>query len=358
LANRIDAWGAYRPLAERGQEYTASDGTRKKLGNSYTAPRHQYDRNKVLLSREVLVQHFRGESPEHIIGLHATGPDKLSRWGALDIDLHDQSTVSLETNLGAALAWYDRLRSLGFTPLLSDSNGKGGFHLLTIFNRAVSTLRTFAFLQWLVGDYARHGLTARPETFPKQPAILPGRFGNWLRLPGRHHSRPHWSKVWNGSRWLEGEAAVAYLLQLQGSPPDLIPADLVLPTAPRHDDARHLPPLTTYDQAGHLGHRIQAYLSRLPNLAAGQCRHGVAYRFASWLARDLNLPDEVAMAWLQRWDSGNTPPLGEGELRAVLSCARNYGQNAFGSGLSSPPPVRTGSKRRPTHSTLHFTVRF
>jgi hypothetical protein len=239
LANRIDAWGAYRPVAERGQEYVAFDGTRKKLGNSFTAPRHQYERGRVLLSREVLVQHFRGERPEHIIGLHATGPNNLSLWGALDIDLHEGSTVSLEVNFRAARFWYDRLRSLGFTPLLSDSNGKGGYHLLTIFDRPVSTVRVFAFLQWLTADYAKHGLTAKPETFPKQPAILPGRFGNWLRLPGRHHSRDHWSKVWNGSRWLEGDGAVAYILQLRGSSPDLIPADLVLPTVRKPEDAHH-----------------------------------------------------------------------------------------------------------------------
>jgi hypothetical protein len=84
----------------------------------------------------------------------------------------------------------------------------------------------------------------------------------------------------------------------------------------------------------------------------------VAYTFGSWLARDLNLPDEVVLAWLARWDSRNSPPLGEGELREILACARQYGQRAYGCGLSTPPLVRSGSKRRHTHSTIHFTVRF
>jgi hypothetical protein len=349
LVNRDDAFGGYYQVCNNQGTWVTQQTTRPKKA----------DRGKVLLDQGVLLRHFRATTTRDVVGLHTTSPENTSRWGALDIDKHEGGTASLVTNLGAALAWYDRLRLLGFAPLLSASNGKGGYHLLAIFNRAVSTMRVFALLQWLTADYARHGLTARPETFPKQPAILPGRYGNWLRLPGRHHTRPHWSKVWSGSRWLEGAEAVAFILQLQGSPPDLIPFDdLVLPTAPGREDARHLPPLTTYDQAGHLGHRIQGRLNRLPNLAAGQCRHGVAYTFGSWLARDLNLPDEVAMAWLLRWDSRNTPPLGEGELREILTCARQYGQHAYGCGLSSPSPVRSGGKRRHAHGAIHFTVRF
>jgi hypothetical protein len=358
MVNRRGVWGGYYPLSERGKEYTARDGTRKKLGNSYTAPRFQNERGKVLLTTEVLVRHFRGQRPEHTIGLHSTSPDNTSKWGAADIDKHEGSTASPEVNFKAARFWHGRLVDLGFTPLLADSNGQGGFHLWTLFNASVSTIRVFAFLQWLTSDFAKHGLTARPETFPKQPAILPGRYGNWLRLPGRHHSRPHWARVWSGSHWLEGAEAVEFILQLQGDPPQLIPTDLVLPAVRKAEDVRHVPPLTTYDQAGNLGHRIQGRLARLPNLAAGQCRHGVAYRFGTWLVRDLNLPDEIALAWLARWDSRNSPPLGESELREIVSCARNYGQHAYGCGLSSPPPVRSSSSRRHAHSTIRFTVRF
>jgi hypothetical protein len=229
---------------------------------------------------------------------------------------------------------------------------------LTLFDRPVSTVRVFALLQWLTADFAKHGLTARPETFPKQPWIAPGKYGNWLRVPGRHHSREHWSRVWNGSRWLEGAEAVAQLLQLQGNSPDLIPADLVLPTVRKPEDPRHVPPLTIIDQAGNLGRRIQGRLARLPNLAAGQCRHGVAYRFASWLVRDLNLPDEIALAWLERWDSRNTPPLGQSELTEIVACCRQYGLNAFGCGLDTPTssPGPGGKKAPHTIHHLRFIV--
>src|SRR5207249_4880532 len=87
------------------------------------------------------------------------------------------------------------------------------------------TRRVFAFMRWLVRDHVGHGLSAPPETFPKQPGIPPGRYGNWLRLPGRHHTRPHWSRVWDGAGWREGAEAVAFLLTVSGDYPGLIPAE-------------------------------------------------------------------------------------------------------------------------------------
>ena len=50
--------------------------------------------------------------------------------------------------------------------------------LRVLFREPVPTPRVYALLKWLVADHARHGLTAAPETFPKQPRIGEGRFGN------------------------------------------------------------------------------------------------------------------------------------------------------------------------------------
>jgi hypothetical protein len=87
----------------------------------------------------------------------------------------------------------------------------------------VATPRLYAWLQRLTDDYRALGLTARPETFPKQERIPPGKFGNWLRLPGRHHTRDHWSRVWKGREWLAGAEAVEELLGYFGDPLDLVP---------------------------------------------------------------------------------------------------------------------------------------
>src|SRR5262249_47165868 len=160
---------------------------------------------------------------------------------------------------------------------------------------------------------------------PKQPCIPPGRYGNWLRLPGRHHTRSHWSRIWDGGRWLEGEAAVAHVLALLPAPASLLP-DVPQPARPAPRTAR----TTTgnpSDVAGHLARRIAAYMGRLPHLGAGQGRDDVAYHFAAWLVRDLQLTDEAALAWLNHWDDGNRPPKGEARLKEILASVHLYGQN-------------------------------
>src|SRR5262245_6108046 len=64
LVNRTDARGGYRPLRERGREYTRRDGTKARLGKSTT--------RKGQLTAELLARHFRATAPEHVVGLHTT----------------------------------------------------------------------------------------------------------------------------------------------------------------------------------------------------------------------------------------------------------------------------------------------
>jgi hypothetical protein len=176
LVNRTDVWGAYLPLERRERT------------KSYTAPAKKH-RGRVFLSTDTLAQHFKGGRVEDVIGLHSTSPENLSLWAALDIDAHDGGTADPARNLAAALHWHDTLTALGFRPLLTDSNGAGGYHLLALFARPIPTARVFHFLRWLCRDHAEAGLDTLPETFPKQPTVSapgePGQYGNWLRLPGR-----------------------------------------------------------------------------------------------------------------------------------------------------------------------------
>jgi hypothetical protein len=335
LVNRTDVWGGYNPLELRGQEYTRRDGTTGKYGNSTTRPAPSM-RGTIELTSEVIARHFRGERHEHIIGLHSTSPNNMSRWGAIDIDKHG-NTGNAEANRLCALTWYVKLVDLGLAPLLTDSNGAGGFHLTVVFREPVVTPQVFAFLNWLRADYAVHGLTSPPETFPRQSNLAPGRFGNWMRLPGRHHSRQHWSRVWDGRRWLEGADAVAYLLALRGDAPALIPADLQATGMPSHTTPVRINTATVPLQGDEaLARRIQAYMSRLPNLAEGEGRNNVGYGVAAWLVRDLALADDVALTWLGQWDARNNPPLGEDRLREIMSNARDYGRRPLGCGLQAP----------------------
>jgi len=48
-----------------------------------------------------------------------------------------------------------------------------------------------------------------------------------LRLPGRHHTRPHYTRVWNDEpyaepRWLDGHDAIDRLLATRLTPPEVL----------------------------------------------------------------------------------------------------------------------------------------
>src|SRR5262249_38896645 len=130
-------------------------------------------RGQVSLTEAVLVRHFRACRPSEVVGLHTTSADNTSLWGAVEVDQHGEGGNTAEVNLGAVLAWYGRLRGMGFRTLLTDSNGAGGYHLRVLLSEPVATPKVHAFLTWLTADWARLGLTARPETFPKQPRVAP-----------------------------------------------------------------------------------------------------------------------------------------------------------------------------------------
>lgn len=211
LVNRTDVWGRYLQLDQRK---VGPDGV---LHNAITAPFKQ-ERGKVFLQEASLVKHFQAKVDGVSLGLHSMSPHRTSRWMAVDIDLHDtlDDSVTPEGNFAAALHWWNELRALGLDPLLLDSNGRGGFHLLVLFAQPMTTESVYHFLKALVEDYALRGLDEMPETFPKQ--FKTGHYGSWLRLPGRHHSRPHYTRVWNDDpseeeSWLEGHAAIDRLLE-------------------------------------------------------------------------------------------------------------------------------------------------
>jgi hypothetical protein len=324
LVNRRDVWGGYYAV-NSGGEWATCQTTHPLMA----------ERGKRLLGLPDLLRHFRATSTRDVLGLHTTSADNLSRWGAVDIDNHGEQSPDPAANLAAALAWYERLVALGFRPLLTESNGRGGYHLRVIFLGPVPTRRVYGLMRWLVNDHAAHGLSAPPETFPKQAGIRADRYGNWLRLIGRHHTYPHWPAVWDGTSWQGGEAAVAFVLGLAGDPARLIPAEARACEPPRVVVTVRFVPAHPPRQATPLDRRIRAYMGRLPHLCEGQGRDNVAYSFACWLVRDLGLSDDQALPWLSEWDAGNAPPKGADRLREVLGNARVYGKHPFAGGHAS-----------------------
>ncbi len=219
LVNRTDVWGAYLPLDRREAGKS----------NNYTAPGRSR-RIDGTLTYGTIVCHYQGLDHGRIIGLHGVSRQNTSRWLVVDVDQHgdDDPSGIAQRNLDAAVGWRDALRCLGFRPLLLDSNGKGGFHLLQIFSEPVATIAVFNFARWLVRDFSDRGLQQSPETFPKQDSVNEQRpYGSWWRLPGRHHTRDHWTKVWDGMRWLAGEDAIQALLSTRGDPLGNAPAEAI-----------------------------------------------------------------------------------------------------------------------------------
>jgi len=211
LVNRTDVWGRYLPKKHR----TSVAGVKN---NAITAP-FRDERGKVFLGLSSLEKHYKASEGGGILGVHSAGSDGSSRWMAIDIDLHDEDDLSVtpEGNFVAAVAWYDRLVQLGFDPLLFDSNGRGGFHLWATFERPMTTKSTRKYLDGFVEDFSQRGLDCPPELFPGK--YRSRHYGSWLRLPGRHHTHPHYTRVWNDepwdqdNPWLEGHEAVDRILR-------------------------------------------------------------------------------------------------------------------------------------------------
>jgi hypothetical protein len=184
------------------------------------------------VNRSLLIRHFQAAGATAVVGQYAADADNQSKTGALDIDQHGDDPVLAEINCRAALYWYDVLVGRGFHPLLTESNGRGGYHLRVLLAESIDAARLYHFLRRLTADHREVGLDKPPEHFPKQADVrmcVKG-MGNWLRLPGRHHKREFYSRVWDGSRWLAGGAAIDYMLALAGDDPALVP------DAPPHEE--------------------------------------------------------------------------------------------------------------------------
>ena len=132
------------------------------------------------------------------------------------MDVHRGPQSTPEGNFKAAQAWYDRLVAARFLPVLTDSNGTGGYHLWVVFDQPLPSMRVAEFGRSLAADFNHFDLPVAPRTFPSVAAVRSGGQGNWVRLPGHHPLSDHWTRVWNGRHWLEGADAVEALLHAHG----------------------------------------------------------------------------------------------------------------------------------------------
>ncbi len=212
LVNRFDVWGQYS---------LRTDGIGQKIG-AVTLPVVDLRGKGDHVTHNKLTRHFKGKKPNDLIGLHCTSAEETSRWFAIDVDVHEKQETSYlaDLNFDSLKHWHAKLRSQMLDPCIIDTNGMGSFHLWVLLNEPYPLRDVFEFLSETCADYRELGLERKPEYFPSS-AKLDG-LGKWLRLPGRHHTFPHFSKVWvdedgEGS-WLEGLDAIEYLITIRPMP--------------------------------------------------------------------------------------------------------------------------------------------
>jgi len=239
LVNRRDVWGQYALLSpeqarESGRTYKAM-----------TLPVPEM-RGEDRVTLDKLARHFasrRLHRPQ-LIGLHAESQEGTSRWLGIDIDNHDLDAVGADVrarrNLAGALAWWRAFGERGYDPLLFDSSGRGGYHLWVLFAEPAPTAAVFDLVKAVATTWEANQLEEEPEVFPKQPR--PGSLNAWFRLPGMHHTQPHYSRLWSGEEWLsdpwlEGHAAIDAMLQVIPGPPPPAPAGAPSPSAPERSAA-------------------------------------------------------------------------------------------------------------------------
>ncbi len=225
LVNRRDVWGQYTMKEGEVGFVTLPIPERRGTGSD-------------MVTMQKLRRHFSGRAVSHLISLHSISDHNTCKWFAVDIDLHDPNVVNADeiaaANLAAALEWARRLREQLFDPCVIDTNGRGGYHLLTLLDHEYPLADVYDYVNELRSDWDKFGLPRKPECFPPRREVAEGHLPYPLRVPGRHHTFPHYSRVWNfdavgENEWLEGAEAIEALIALR--PAELKVAPSVRKTA-------------------------------------------------------------------------------------------------------------------------------
>jgi hypothetical protein len=255
LVNRRDVWGQYTLKGGEVHVVTLPIKERRASGSD-------------MVNATKLKRHFSGRSVAHLVGLHVESDHKTCKWFAIDVDLHDETIANADeialANLTACREWASRLREKLLDPWIIDTNGIGGFHVLVLLDGEYPVADVHEFIADLCTGYEKFGLIQKPILFPSKPKRDDvERLGSWLRLPGRHHTRPHYSRVWNfeafgENEWLEGSEAIEALLALRPAalPQPSKTKKIVPRTAPKREPLTQKPRvcvgldgiLATYDR--------------------------------------------------------------------------------------------------------------
>lgn len=213
LVNRRDVWS----------QYTLKDG---KVGVVMLPIKERRKLGTDMVTITKLERHFAGKAPNHLVGMFSISDHSTCKWLAIDIDLHDESVPNadeiIEANKNALFAWAGQLREQGMDPLVMDSNGVGGYHIWLLFDKEYPLADVYDFGEAIRAQWEEYNLPRKPEMFPPKREVGPDDLPYTLRLPGRHHTRPHYTRIYNfdfpdEAEWLDGGDAIEVMLNTKPS---------------------------------------------------------------------------------------------------------------------------------------------
>ncbi|MBV8557873.1 MAG: PriCT-2 domain-containing protein [Planctomycetaceae bacterium] len=197
------------------------------------------------------------------------------------------------------------MAGFGLNPVVFDSNGKGGYWVRSFFKKPIPG----AVARWL-GDQIKGRIQEMGlpdfEWFPKQSELtLACPYGNWIRIPGRHHKRNYWTRIAGSApgEWLEGEAAARRLIAVAGDDPKRL-LDAYKAANPSDAEAKSSRSSTRDTRESPDVETLRSALAALPD--------EIVAKYDSWL--------NVGMA-LHLWDSERGLELWEGWSK---TCEHQY----------------------------------
>ncbi len=153
---------------------------------------------KTVLQMQDLIGHFKGE---FAIGIHPLGTDDRVRFLAIDVDAHDGDELRAKAQADAVR---QRLVELGLAFLEEDSDGRGGRHFWIFLEAPLEADETIRLRELIQSD-----IDKSIEVFPKGDLQLGEGFpGGFIRLPGQHHKRSHFSRFIIDGQFVVGHEAV------------------------------------------------------------------------------------------------------------------------------------------------------
>ena len=219
LVNRRDVWSQY--IVKNGEVSVVMLPVKERRKSGAE-----------MVTMNKLRRHFSGRAISHLIGLHSISDHSTCKWFAIDIDLHDENIVNADevaaANFNAAMEWSRKLREMGMDPIVFDSNGVGGYHIWTLLDREHPLADTYNFADEIRSNWQELDLPRKPEIFPPKAAVADDDLPYGLRLPGRHHYRQFYSRVYNfdafedENEWLEGGEGIEVMLATKPAPLPLV----------------------------------------------------------------------------------------------------------------------------------------